>query len=321
MAIATMAACGGSGTTSRVRVTIPAGSSVAAAAESLTRVGVISSPRMFRWYASITGRDKKVRPGTYLLARNQSFPRALDELVSGRGLVNVVTIPEGWDASTIIATLTKATGVAPESLEAAIRDTALLHRLTIPTPTLEGYLFPETYVFPDGATGLTIARTMTREFERRWKPEWNERLKTLGMSRHEIMTLASIIEKEARLADERPVISAVYHNRLHKGMLLQADPTVQYALGKHVSRVLYRDLEVKSKYNTYRSPGLPPGPIASPGAASIEAALFPADVKFLFFVAHPDGHHEFRATLREHEIAKRQMRAEWRAQEQAGKKP
>jgi UPF0755 protein len=316
------AACGkGAAATSRVRVTIPEGSSVAVAAESLARAGVVSSTRLFRLYASVSGRDRKVRPGTYLIARNLSWAKVLDDLVLGRGLVNTVTIPEGWDALTIVPALAKATGLSPESLEVAIRDTALLHRLTVPTPTLEGYLFPETYVFPDGATARYVTRAMTREFERRWKPEWNERLQTLGMSRHQIMTLASIIEKEAKLAEERPIISAVYHNRLHRGMLLQADPTVQYALGKHVSHVLYRDLEVKSKYNTYRSPGLPPGPIASPGAASIEAALFPADVKYLYFVAHPDGHHEFRLTLREHEIAKRQARAEWRAQEQPGRKP
>ncbi len=128
------------------------------------------------------------------------------------------------------------------------------------------------------------------------------------MTRHELVTLASIIEKEARVATERPTISAVYHNRLKRGMLLQADPTIQYALGKHTARVLYRDLEVKSPYNTYQNVGLPPGPIASPGSASIEAALFPADVPFLYFVAHPDGHHEFRTTFREHNEAVRQMR-------------
>ena len=130
------------------------------------------------------------------------------------------------------------------------------------------------------------------------------------MSRHDIMTLASIVEKEARLAEERPVISAVYHNRLRIGMALQADPTVQYALGRHVDRVLYRDLEVDSRYNTYKHVGLPPGPIASPGAASIEAALYPAKVPYLFFVAHPDGHHEFRQTFSEHTEARAQIRRE-----------
>jgi UPF0755 protein len=143
-----------------------------------------------------------------------------------------------------------------------------------------------------------------------WKPEWDERLQALAMSRHDVITLASIIEKEARLAEERPVISAVYHNRLKIGMLLQADPTVQYALGKHVDRVLYKDLEVDSRYNTYKHKGLPPGPIASPGEAAIEAALFPANVPYLYFVAHPDGHHEFRRTFTEHTAARAQIRRE-----------
>ena len=141
---------------------------------------------------------------------------------------------------------------------------------------------------------------MVNEFEKRWKPEWDDRARELAMSRNDVMALAAIIEKEARIPEERPVISAVYHNRLKKGMLLQADPTVQYALGKHVARVLFRDLRIDSKYNTYRYPGLPPGPIASPGVPSIDAALHPADVPYLYFVAHPDGHHEFRRTLAEH---------------------
>jgi UPF0755 protein len=245
----------------------------------------------------------------------------LDALVTGRGLVNTVTIPEGWEIATIIPALERVTHANKDSLEVAVRDTALLHQLDVPTKTVEGYLFPETYFFPDGASARDMVAAMVKEFERRWKPEWNARLQTLAMSRNDVMALASIIEKEAKLPEERAVISAVYHNRLKLGMLLQADPTVQYALGHHVTRVLSRDLQVDSRYNTYKSPGLPPGPIASPGVPSIQAALFPADVKFLYFVAHPDGHHEFRRTLREHEIAVRQMRKEWRAQESSAKKP
>ena len=134
------------------------------------------------------------------------------------------------------------------------------------------------------------------------------------MSRNDIVALASIIEKEARLPEERSVISAVYHNRLKRRMPLQADPTVQYALGRHVGRVLYRDLEVDSPYNTYRRPGLPPGPIASPGLPSVEAALFPANVPYLFFVATPDGHHEFRTTFSEHREAIGEIRKARRAE-------
>jgi UPF0755 protein len=133
----------------------------------------------------------------------------------------------------------------------------------------------------------------------------------MAMSRHDVMALASIVEKEARLPEDRPVIAAVYLNRLKAGMLLQADPTVQYALGKHVARVLFKDLEVESPYNTYKHTGLPPGPIASPGKPSIVAALNPANVPYTYFVAHPDGHHEFTTNFTAHSVAVRAARREW----------
>jgi hypothetical protein len=146
-------------------------------------------------------------------------------------------------------------------------------------------------------------------FERRWKPEWDSKILGLKINRHDFVTMASIVEREARLPEERPVIAAVYYNRLQKGMLLQADPTVQYALGHHVGRVLYRDLKVESPYNTYMHKGLPPGPIGSPGAASLAASADPANVPYLYFVASRDGHHEFRTTLADHNGAIKQVRA------------
>ena len=298
-------ACGGKG---NARVTVPSGASMRLAADSLEAAGVIGSARLFRFYAKVTGKDRSIKAGTYLLDRGASWNAVIDALVEGRGMVFTVTIPEGWEIRTIVPAVAEVMKVPAPALDSATRDTALIRRLGIPTQTLEGYLFPETYLLPEGSPPAAIVRRLVSEFERRWKTEWNAQLERLGMTRHQVMSLASIIEKEARVAAERPVISAVYHNRLKRGMLLQADPTVIYALGRHTNRVLYRDLEVKSPYNTYRNVGLPPGPIASPGIASIEAALFPADVPFLYFVAHPDGHHEFRATLREHNEAVRQMR-------------
>jgi len=299
-------ACGGTG---NARVTVPAGATMRHAADSLEAAGVIGSAKAFSFYAKVTGRDRSIKPGLYLLDRGASWNEVIDALVAGRGIVFTLTIPEGWDLKAIVPAISRVMKVSAPSLDSATRDTTLIRRLGVPTPTLEGYLFPETYLLPEGSDALPIVRRLVAEFERRWKPEWNAQLERLGMTRHQVVTLASIIEKEARLASERPTISAVYHNRLKRGMLLQADPTVLYALGRHAARVLYRDLEVKSPYNTYRNVGLPPGPIASPGSASIEAALFPADVPFLYFVAHPDGHHEFRVTVREHNEAVRQMRA------------
>lgn len=307
LALVLACACGGG--EGNARITVPMGASMRIAADSLEAVGVIRSARAFRFYAKLTGRDRNIKAGTYLLDRGASWNEIIKALVEGRGIVLTVTIPEGWDLKTIIPVVADTMNVSAASLDSATRDTALIRRLDVPIPTLEGYLFPETYLIPEGSEALPIVRRLVAEFERRWKPEWNDQLKKLGMTRHQVITLASIIEKEARVDTERPTISAVYHNRLKRGMLLQADPTVQYALGRHTTRVLYRDLEVKSPYNTYQNVGLPPGPIASPGSASIQAALFPADVPYLYFVAHPDGHHEFRTTFREHNEAVRRMRA------------
>ncbi|MBV6521271.1 MAG: Endolytic murein transglycosylase [Gemmatimonadaceae bacterium] len=307
-----LAGCG-DGAGPPVRVIIPAGVGFRAVADSLERAGLVSLPRAFGLYAKARRLDRRVKSGTYILRRGSSWNRILDALAIGRGMVRSVTIPEGWSISQIVPQLSRALNLPVDSLEAAVRDTALRRELDVPTATVEGYLFPETYLFPVGTSARAAIRRMVDEFEKRWTPEWDDRARALAMSRNDIMALAAIIEKEARIPEERPVISAVYHNRLKKGMLLQADPTVQYALGRHVARVLYRDLEIDSRYNTYRYKGLPPGPIASPGAPSIDAALHPADVPYLYFVAHPDGHHEFRTTFSEHVKAVALMKAAARA--------
>ena len=307
-----MLACGdGSGNGPAVRVTIPQRTTLRVAADSLARAGVIRYPSLFGIYASLRHSDRGVKAGTYLLHKNAGWAFVLDALRGGKGIVHVVTIPEGFSLSQIGPLLESRLGVPHDSVEAAVRDTALLHALDIPTPTLEGYLFPDTYVFADKTTARAAVGTMVRRFEQVWKPEWSARLDTLHLSRNDVMALASIVEKEARLPEERPVIAAVYLNRLRDRIPLQADPTVQYALGKHVARVYYKDLEVDSPYNTYKHAGLPPGPIASPGKPSIEAALYPANVPYEFFVAFPDGHHEFRRDLKGHEQAKLEARRAW----------
>ena len=290
------------------RVVIPPGASFQATTDSLVSAGILSSPRLFRIYATVRREDRGVKPGTYLLRPGTSWSTILHSLNAGTGLVHTLTVPEGFALSAIEPLIARTLGVPEDSVAAAVRDTAILRRLDIPTPTLEGYLFPDTYQFPDGATARDVVAEMVRQFEAKWDPSWNAQLEKLLMNRHAIVTLASIVEKEARLAEERPIISAVYHNRLRVNMPLQADPTVQYARGAHTSRVLYRDLEIRSPYNTYQRTGLPPGPIASPGRASIEAALFPADVPYRYFVAHPDGHHEFRVTFEEHKAARDKVR-------------
>ena len=302
--------CRGSGT-GEVRVLVPRGATLRVAAESLAKAGVVQNATVFRLYAMLRGSDRSIRAGTYVFKRGTSWGEVLDDLRGGKGLEHAITVPEGWSLMQIVPQLARVLEVPVDSVQAAVRDTALLHRLDVPTPTLEGYLFPDTYVFPDGTTARAAVRVMVERFERVWQPEWNARLQALAMSRHDVMALASIVEKEARLPEERAVIAAVYLNRLKAGMLLQADPTVQYALGKHVARVLYKDLEVDSPYNTYKHTGLPPGPIASPGKPSIVAALNPANVPYTYFVAHPDGHHEFTTSFAQHSIAVRGARREW----------
>ena len=306
--IAVLTACGGTPHGAATRVIVPRGASFGQATDSLAKAGLISYPKLFRLYGRLTGGDRNIKPGTYLLRHDTPWSDIVGALNGGHGLVNTVTIPEGYSISQINPALAKTLGVSLASVDSAVRDTALLARLDVPTPTLEGYLFPDTYAFPVGTTARQAVREMVIGFERRWKPEWDTKLIELGVNRHDFVTMASIVEREARLPEERPVIAAVYYNRLRKGMLLQADPTVQYALGHHVGRVLYKDLTIQSPYNTYVNKGLPPGPIASPGAASLAAAANPADVPYLYFVAGRDGHHEFRNTLAEHNSAIRQVR-------------
>ena len=301
-----------------VRVRIPRGSTVRAVADSLQRAGVIGSPRLFRWFASVTGRARAIKPGGYQFSRRASYSYLLDALVSGRSLMHTVIIPEGYDVRDIAPLITKALSVSEDSVRVVVSDSAWRNRLKVTAPTVEGYLFPATYTFAEGTTARDAVETMLQRFEVAWQPAWNGRLQALAISRHDAITMASIVEKEARVADERVIIAAVYWNRVRKGMKLQADPTVQYALPTHVDRVLYKDLEVDSKYNTYRYAGLPPGPIASPGEASIIAALNPAKVPYLYFVARPDGRHEFRTTFAEHSKA---IAAIKRQRKQTGAKP
>ncbi len=286
----------------RVTVNIRRGSTFREAADSFAAHRIVDHPRLFGRYATARGLDRHIEYGTYLIRRGASWNEVLTALQEGKGIFTRVTIPEGWPLWDIIPRLSRELAVPTESLEVAVRDSLLLQRVEAPlgTETLEGYLFPDTYDFPGGTTARQAVDLMVHRFEQVWKPDWNARLAELKMSRHQVITLASIVEKEVRRGEERPLVAAVYSNRLKIRMPLQADPTVQYAQKKRPGRVLYRDLKVDSPYNTYRRVGLPPGPIASPGLASIQASLFPADVPFRFFVARPDGRHEFRRTYGEH---------------------
>jgi UPF0755 protein len=190
-------------------------------------------------------------------------------------------------------------GIPAREFTAAAHDTALAQRVGAADGSLEGYLYPSTYLVRHGVTAPEIVRMMVGQFEARWQPSWNAQLGQLHMTRPDVVTLASIIEGEVRYDPDRPYVSSVYHNRIARHMRLQADPTVIYALGRR-RRLYEKDYLIRSRYNTYLIDGLPPTPIGQPSTASIVAALFPAHTGFLYLVAGPDGRHVFSRTLREH---------------------
>ncbi|MDZ7631332.1 MAG: endolytic transglycosylase MltG [Gemmatimonadaceae bacterium] len=240
----------------------------------------------------------------YLIPRGSTMAELFAQLQSGRGRFRRLTIPEGWGIRQIAKLAQDSLGIPVDSVIAATRDSSRRARMQTPSVDVEGYLFPATYEFTDGTSAGGVVDTMLLTFERRWKASWDTTLQAQGRSRHALVTLASIVEKEAGRSSDRPLIAAVYMNRLKTGMRLQADPTVVYAMGLvSKKRVLFADLRIDSPYNTYRVSGLPPGPIASPGTESLAAAVAPAASDALFFVAFPDGHSEFTKTFREHRTA------------------
>jgi UPF0755 protein len=310
-------ACSGSaeGTGELQRIRVRAGAPFAEVAESLDAKGIVDNTRFFRLYARLTDQATRIRPGTYEFRQNLAWSRVLGDMVHGRVITARLVIPEGMTVVDIAPRIAEIAGVNADSLTGALTDTALAGRFDVPGPGLEGYLYPATYTVPVDAHADSIVAELVRTYKAIWTPERRARADSIGMTEAEVVTLASIIEREAVRHEEMPLISAVYHNRLRIGMPLQADPTVQYALGGHRERLLYADIErVRDHpYNTYGRQGLPPGPIASASERAIDAALQPADSPFLYFVARPDGSHVFSRTLTEHNRAREAIRREQRA--------
>lgn len=311
------AACAGSGegTGNAVRVRVRQGAPFSEVADSLGALGIIENAGMFRLYARFTGKAKLIRPGTYEFRQGAGWAYVLGELVAGRILTEKLVIPEGLRVGEIADLIAALADVDGDSLAATLTDTAAARRHGVPGPTMEGYLYPATYTVPVDASADALVAELVAAYHAVWTSERRQRAAAIGLSEREVVTLASIIEEEAMRAEEMPLISAVYHNRLRIGMALQADPTVQYALGGHRERLLFADIEKVQDhpYNTYARPGLPPGPIAAPSERAIDAALDPDDVDYLYFVARPDGTHVFSRTLAEHNRAIAAIRRERRA--------
>lgn len=291
------------------RVTIAPGSSIAQAADSLASARLIRSALVFRITAALSGSGSlRITPGRYVVPRGRSTSALLEQLRTGAGRVRRLTVPEGWGIRQIARLVQDSLAIPAETLIAATRDSARRARVQTSAADVEGYLFPATYEFTDSVSAGGVVDTMLLTFERRWKSAWDSTMQRQGRTRHDVVTLASIVEKEAGRSSDRALIASVYLNRLRVGMRLQADPTVLYAMGLVAKRVMYTDLKVESPYNTYRLSGLPPGPIASPGTESIQAALEPASGDALFFVAFPDGHSQFTRTFAQHGAAVRAAR-------------
>jgi peptidoglycan lytic transglycosylase G len=271
----------------------------------LKGLGYVRHPEIFRALVLSRGATARLRAGEYELSGRMSLDDIVTKLVKGDVVRRVVTFPEGTDLETM-ARLAAAHGLVLEDFLKAARDPAAIRDLDADAKDLEGYLFPDTYDItrrPDPAADM-VAR-MVKKFREVITPEL-PRIKASGMTLREVVTLASVVELETARPDERPRIAAVFKNRLKKRMPLQTDPTVIYALkkrGGYDGNIHRGDLDIDSPYNTYRYPGLPPGPIASPGREAIRAVLEPADVADLYFVSRNDGSHQFSANLADHNRA------------------
>jgi len=275
------------------------------ASERLRQAGVILKPAKFRLLARIKGYDKRIKAGEYLISSSMSPLQILEIMVSGKVHLYKLTIPEGYNLHQIASRIARAgLGTETDFLKAAT-DPDRVKKEGIEGETFEGYLFPDTYYFPKWVTPEMIISTMVKRLWSVFTPEWRERAKTLRFSIHQVVTLASIIEKEAGVPEELPIISSVFHNRLKRRMRLESDPTVIYGIKDFNGDITRKHLSTPTPYNTYKMKGLPPGPIANPGKGALAAALFPADTNFIFFVSKKDNTHQFSTNLRSHNRAVR----------------
>jgi UPF0755 protein len=284
-------------------VVIPEGATFLQAAALLEREQLIRSRSMFVMLGKSQEADRKIQPGEYEF--NGAMPPAeiLSKLLTGRVLLYAVTIPEGYTINQIADVLEGQHITSRTEFLRVASDRTFIKTLGISAETVEGYLFPDTYRFARATPPKDVIRTMVDQLGHVVTGEWQARAKEMNLTFHQVLTLASVIEKETGAGDERPHISSVFHNRLKRRIPLQSDPTVIYGLPNFDGNLHKKDLFHPSPYNTYRWAGLPPGPIASPGADSIRAALYPAMSKYLYFVSRNDGTHHFSATLLEHNKA------------------
>ena len=289
-------------------VVIQKGMTVLQIGRLLRQEGVIRSPQLLILFSLFNGTSRRLKAGFHRFREGMSTWEVLKELSVSRNKYHAVTLPEGMTLEQTLRRLAAELDLDERKMGRLASDPGYCRRLGVTADHLEGYLFPETYRFSLTMDEEQVIRMLVRHFFRIFDGKMSARARQMDMSAHNVVTLASIIEGEALLDEERATISAVYHNRLKRGMYLQADPTIQFAIDGGPRRLINQDYKIDSPYNTYRHRGLPPGPVMNPGAASLKAALYPADVDYVFFVARGDGSHVFSRTSREHNDAKRKTR-------------
>jgi UPF0755 protein len=295
--------------TAAATIDIPSGISARRIGLILKEAGVIRSPFLFSLVARARFLSRRLHAGEYRFSTRQSLLSVVDQLIDGEVLLHQVTIPEGLRMEEAFARVEQAgLGSAPV-LAALAADPAVCRELGVPAPTLEGYLAPESYNFPRNFGEKRILQALVDRFKAGLPPGFEDRARALGLTPHQAVIVASLIEEEAYDAGERTRISAVFQNRLKRGMRLESCASVSYALGRHKARLYEKDLQTPSPYNTYLHRGLPPGPICSPGRPSLAAALEPSGSGELFFVSRRDGTHVFSRTFEEHLKAKARAEA------------
>ena len=278
-------------------------------AEILEKEGVITSAFSFQIMIRILDKAQDIKAAEYQLFTDMKPQEVLNVLISGRPYLRRVLVPEGSNMEQIAQAFENSLITSKDEFLQAAHDTQLLQSFNIPANSAEGYLFPDSYDFPRRTPGVEVVKKMLQNFSAHYDPAWDEQGKKFNLSHHQIVTLASIIEKETGVDSERLMISAVFHNRLKQKMKLQSDPTVIYGIINFDGNLTKENLRAPTPYNTYINYGLPPGPIARPGKDSLFAAINPANVPFLFFVSKNDGTHIFSTTYKEHrkQVKKFQM--------------
>ena len=291
----------------RVEINIPKGVTLSEIGDILEERSIISNKRTFTMAVKSLGHEKHIPAGRYILDNALNNRTIINQLVYGVPSLKRITVLEGWTIDEIANELEAKIKINKKKFLRLCHDKRKIKLFNLQGSSFEGYLFPDTYSFAEGINPYLVLTRMVNEFKNNISKSMEVQAEELGLSILEVITLASIIEGEAIYDSERSIISAVYHNRLKKGMKLQADPTIQYIIDDGPRRLLKDDLKIKSNYNTYLYKGLPPGPINNPGKESIIAALYPSVNEYLYFVAKGDGYHTFTKNEKDHNKAKRKF--------------